>query len=356
MSELKCEFSYAGCEAKLSREEMEKHLTDSVQAHALMVTRTLQEKMEQKERRIEQLEARLEQRDRQVGERMETMERQLEQFSAEVRRLREEQEKRKADVRQQGAGQWNKLAEGKAEGNMEQAAMEVSGHEPSAKDACVQTEVQPVARDMEVDRQELAGQLETVEANVREEFKKRDSQLHHLETKVAQLEAHGHRLTHQLEEVRGRTGLPPYLVSLHNFHRLKTSNSYWTSPPLYTHPRGYKFCMRVYPNGMGEGGSSGTRTSVELCSMKGEDDDRLTWPADCTITVQLLNQHRDLDHVTVSRRFQWHKPSTAYPWKIEWLTRQLVTHKDMVWNASKQTHYLKNDNLVFKITKIEVHV
>jgi len=65
---VECDFSYAGCSVKLVREEMERHLTDNLQRHVLMMNKALQEKIEQKERKIEQLEARLEEKDRQIQE------------------------------------------------------------------------------------------------------------------------------------------------------------------------------------------------------------------------------------------------------------------------------------------------
>lgn len=355
MTELECAFSHAGCKVRLPKEEMERHLEESVQTHMMMMNRALQEQSGQRDERIGQLEQRLGEREGQFREQLETLEKglreQLEELGGEIEALREEILKLKAEG-QQHEGERNDKDKEKVGEAGDQSELQ-------PKEAGVQDQIEPEseAADTESVRQgqELSSRLQNVETLLADELQRRETRIHEVETKVVHLEALVHRTSHQVEDVRGRTGVLPYLLSLHNFHRLKSSNSYWTSSSLYTHPRGYKLCIRVYPNGIGEAGASGTCVSVELCSLKGENDKHLKWPADCTITLQLLNQHRDQDHVTVSRRFKWHKPSTAYPWRIEWFTRQLVSHRDMAWNAKRQSHYLKNDSLVFKIAKIEVH-
>ncbi len=343
MSEVECEFSHVGCQVKLVREEMEQHLSDNLQTHLLLMSKGLQEEAGEKTRRIEQLEGRLEERARRIQEQFEVKEKQLqrqfEQITKENEKLREELHNWKDGGRQPG-GEQHQGDETMVVEDREQKEHETSGS----------------ATEQDRQIQALASRLESMEKLIKEELQKKASHIREVDSKIAQLETHIHKTGHQLAEVRGRTGILPYFLSMHNFHRLKSTNSYWTSPPLYTHPGGYKLCIRVYPSGIGPSGSSGTQTSVELCSMKGDNDDRLKWPADCSVTLQLLNQHRDQDHVTVCRRFQWHKPSTAYPWKIGWFTHELVAYKDLERNARKQTHYLKNDSLVFKITKIDVHV
>ncbi len=88
---------------------------------------------------------------------------------------------------------------------------------------------------------------------------------------------------------------------------------------------------------------------------RGENDDHLKWPADCTITLQLLNQHRDQDHITVNRRFQWKKPTVQYLLGLGPTFSKFIAHKDLDWNTDRQTQYLKNDSLRFRITDIHDH-
>ena len=56
LQEIKCEFSYAGCEAECQRQHMQTHLEENVKVHLNKVSHTLQCKTEQQQSIIEQLQ------------------------------------------------------------------------------------------------------------------------------------------------------------------------------------------------------------------------------------------------------------------------------------------------------------
>ena len=60
------------------------------------------------------------------------------------------------------------------------------------------------------------------------------------------------------------------------FSRHKLSNKPWLSPPFYTDKNGYKFKIKVHPNGVGKG--LGSHLSVYVCLAAGEHDEKLNWP------------------------------------------------------------------------------
>ncbi len=268
LEEVECEFSQSGCKVKLVREEMERHLADNLQRHVLMMNKAGQEKMEQKERKIEELEARLEEKDRQVQE------------------LREEKDRQVQELRE------------------------------------------------EKDRQ-----MRELERRLKEEH-----------AQVARVEE---QLKVHVQEYQERFVVAQF--TMNGFQGEKSRGGHWNSTPVYTHPGGYRIGIQVWPNGYGEG--ERTHVSVHLCMAKGENDDHLKWPADCTITLQLLNQHRDQDHITVSRRLQWNRPTrtglSAYVSTT--IDFKFVANKDLDWNADRQTQYLKDDCLNWRITGIRVH-
>ena len=66
-------------------------------------------------------------------------------------------------------------------------------------------------------------------------------------------------------------------------------------PPFNTHSHGYTFCVNVYPQGNGDG--KGTHVSIYTYLMKGQFDDHLKWPFRGEITIQIVNQEGDHDHV-----------------------------------------------------------
>ena len=131
-----------------------------------------------------------------------------------------------------------------------------------------------------------------------------------------------------------------------NFRQHMDEMDYWYSPPLYAYPGGYKFCIAVCANGLGSG--IGTYLTVYLYSMKGEFDSQLQWPAQNTITLQLLNQERDRDHITVTENFEWSKPVGERDF-VAYFSCQFTAHKDLGYDPQRGTCYLKNDHLLFRV-------
>ncbi len=76
------------------------------------------------------------------------------------------------------------------------------------------------------------------------------------------------------------------------------TNAEWWSQPFYTSVGGYKLLLKVYANGNGSG--AGTHLSLYVNLMKGEHDDKLSFPVNTTITVQLLNWVSDSHHTEVT--------------------------------------------------------
>ena len=65
----------------------------------------------------------------------------------------------------------------------------------------------------------------------------------------------------------------------------KRQGKAWYSPPFYSEPGGYKFCLRIDPNGMLEGKESHLLVWVYI--MRGRFDESLKWPFTGKVTVQL---------------------------------------------------------------------
>jgi len=64
--------------------------------------------------------------------------------------------------------------------------------------------------------------------------------------------------------------------------------------PFYTHRKGYKMQLRMYPNGADHGRD--THISLYCHLVNGENDDNLKWPFEGTVEVTLLNQVEDDKH------------------------------------------------------------
>ena len=147
-------------------------------------------------------------------------------------------------------------------------------------------------------------------------------------------------------------GVPPYHLIMANYAELKGQDTAWNSQPFYTHPGGYQCGIIVWPNGYYPSKGKGTHVSVQLCTAPGPFDGTLPWTAKATFTLELLNQHRDQDHKTITTWFQWEKPTEAH---MEGLfSNTFIPHAELGWNAGKQTKYLHEDCLRFRIARIEL--
>ena len=117
--------------------------------------------------------------------------------------------------------------------------------------------------------------------------------------------------------------------------------------------------MRVDANGGVSG--KGTHVSVYVYLMKGENDDILTWPFNCDITIQLLNWREDSGHVedTVSHYNAPIENRTRVTQEDRanngWGYHQFIPHSDLYYNITNNTEYINNDILCFVVSKVIVY-
>ena len=152
--------------------------------------------------------------------------------------------------------------------------------------------------------------------------------------------------------LHSHVGLVPFNVTMTGFVLKIFFNYSWYSPPFYTHPRGYKMCLRVYANGFGDGENS--HVSVYVYMMKGEYDDSLKWPFRGAITIQLLNQTGGNDRChTVNVTGEKNISQRLLEEERSALGRgysKFISHSDLT------PHYLEDgvDCLMFCVKKVKV--
>ena len=106
------------------------------------------------------------------------------------------------------------------------------------------------------------------------------------------------RLAQQTREVEPILPSLPVEFTMANFEEHKQNKEIWYSPPFYTHPRGYKMCLRVNPDG-----PSSACIAVSVRLMRGEFDHLLKWPFDHSIAFELVNQLQDSGHYRLTATF-----------------------------------------------------
>ena len=110
----------------------------------------------------------------------------------------------------------------------------------------------------------------------------------------------------------------------------------WISQPFYRY--GYRMRLHVFPNGIGE--CKGTHISLFLSLIHGEFDNQIEWPFRGNITVQLWNVKGEGRHHERTIDF-----NVDTPGKIEDTTARLWGHKDFISHKE-----LKNDRLCYQVS------
>ena len=110
------------------------------------------------------------------------------------------------------------------------------------------------------------------------------------------LEEENKQLKHQMERLKQTMKLQLKTKSVEivmtNYNRHLLDDTVWVSPPFFTHPCGYKVCLKVYANGKEEG--KGTYVSVYLHIMQGEYDEELMWPFQATLEITVFPVKSDV--------------------------------------------------------------
>ena len=290
LEEVQCVFNSAGCQAKFIRENEDEHMDQNTQKHlALMPAATLRISQEQQE----------------------VFEKKMKQQKEEYEQKQKENDER-----------------------MQQLGGQLQEHLKQKDEQIKQVEQKLDKQNREFHEQQKNEFQETV--------KVKDEQIKKLED---QLQTNGQVIEQQqqaISQLRREVGIPPYDITLSNYrHEID-------SPPMYTHPGGYKFKLRLQPN------SLSTHVAVLVYSVKGDHDAVLKFPVKFTVTLQLLNQHRDQDHHT--RYIQCEiktreKIGSAGNIGFDYT---FIPNADLEWNRDKQTQYLKDDCHKFRITLLYI--
>ena len=136
------------------------------------------------------------------------------------------------------------------------------------------------------------------------------------------------------------------------FEANKYDSNAITSPSFHTSGEGYKMCIKVYSNGIGAG--EGTHVSVYACLMKGDNDDSLSWPFTGTITIEILNQLEDKNHLKETLVFTAENLASQKVVDDErgqgWGYYQFISHADLAQKPLTNCQYLKDDTLIFRVS------
>ena len=144
---------------------------------------------------------------------------------------------------------------------------------------------------------------------------------------------------------------------LTHFNECKKHKSPYFSDPFVTHENGYKMQLRVDTNCDGHG-----HIGVYVYLMKGPMDDFLLWPFHGDVVVELLNWREDNSHhskvIELSSNVSnstCSRVTTGERGSKGWGYSQFIQHSSLEYNPSKNTQYLQDDCLLFRVKEVIVH-
>ncbi len=153
--------------------------------------------------------------------------------------------------------------------------------------------------------------------------------------------------------------IPIAEFKLPNYSKLRKKNEKWKSEPFYTIPpnEGYKFLMAVHTNGKDKFVDKSISIYTHL--LKGENDDKLSFPFRDVITVQLVNQLEDKRHIEADMVYSDTKSSLGARVTTlsigprffnGWGYADFAEQRHLGINKQSNTEYLnKDDELLFRI-------
>ena len=145
------------------------------------------------------------------------------------------------------------------------------------------------------------------------------------------------------------------VIKVDQYLKKKEKDEIWYSPGSYTSPGGYKMKLNVCPNG--EGDCKGTHVSCFICLMSGEYDDTLEWPFQGEVTIELLNQLEDKNHMKYIIQYNESTPEKQKQRVLKgedntagWGYSQFISHSELEYNPITNCQYLKDDSLYFRVS------
>ncbi len=197
-------------------------------------------------------------------------------------------------------------------------------------------QIREVKQQVDEVRTERDRQIESVKQQFDEVRKEKNKQL---EEKDRQIDTLERRLT----ILERHAILPPpveFTVSDYSWYKGTGTSLRADCPLFYTHLRGAKVQVRTVFN-------YSATVCVELWRLPGEFDDLIEWPVKCIVTVHLLNQLRDQDHISGSRTIVLARPTKrSYARHPDPLDVECNIIED---RSRREVQYLKDDCIRFRV-------
>ena len=159
--------------------------------------------------------------------------------------------------------------------------------------------------------------------------------------------------------IKSGNRLCPVTMNVTKFSKRKRDHLEWCSDSFFSHDKGYKMCVRVYPADDHDGSTSDkaedTCLSLYCYLMKGPHDDELTWPLKGKFEVKLLNQISDCEHHLGTIIYDEHAENDIAGRVTDgekadgWGYHKFISNEDF-YEATPTCQYLKDDCIFLQVT------
>ena len=244
-----CPFYYAGCDVQIPRKVMSEHMKDLTKHLTLLasVTHTIM---------------------RENQDLRETMKKMNHDHQDKMKAMQDEMEEKLQTTQQD--------MQGKLQATQHDMQKKAASH--TARCAKIlQVTQQGVQEKLQVTQQDMQKRLQATQQNVQKKLQVTQQDVQAMQEQVQTTqeslkatEDETENLTEKIEELK--LALTRY-AGFPKVYRVERTESEVFLPGFYTHHNGYKMCIRVDPNGHGDG--KGTHISIFTFLMKGSYDDHL---------------------------------------------------------------------------------
>ena len=143
-----------------------------------------------------------------------------------------------------------------------------------------------------------------------------------------------------------------------DFQQHRMAGDEWLSTPFYTHDGGYQLCISVHANGLDSG--AGSHVSVYVQMMAGPNDDRLNWPFEGRVKIQIVNWKCDKNHAQEVIDIRRSDSASGRVTGIAHFSggtgrHEFLSHEKLLDTSSEDTLYVEDDTIRFRIADIQVY-
>ena len=164
------------------------------------------------------------------------------------------------------------------------------------------------------------------------------------------------QVQYEINKIRFEQGIPPYTITFSpitqphvHFNSALHDEGHFHCPPVFIRHQGYHLKLTLL---LEDEDRSLVGRSIHPVSGASDEWTELKFPARFCITLELLNQHRDQDHIMKEIQCELTREKIGSTSTVGF-NKAIVSYASLKWNAAKQTQYLKNNCLVFRVEQIE---